>query len=330
MPFKTKRSGGRHSHPPLVAYGTFGRAMLSGLRRLVADGVGRSAIQDCSVTRGDLIRAMVNDDWAALSPMLEVIDRGYCTPAHPTPLLFVHGAWHAAWCWDEHFLNFFADKGYRALAVSLRGHGNSPAPRPMQTCSIANYVDDVASVADSLPTRPVVIGHSMGGLVVQKYLESRNPPAGVLVASAPPRGVAGFLMRFMKRHPWRITRLVITTKSLHGVNPPKLAREHFFSTQTAESDVVRYAARLGEEFLGKSTLDMTLLNLPRPHLVSTPLLVLGAERDGCFTLKEVHATARAYRTEAEIFPGMGHDMMLDPGWAAVAERIHTWLGACGL
>jgi hypothetical protein len=63
---------------------------------------------------------MANDDWAALSPMLEVIDRGHCTPAHPTPLLVVHGAWDAAWCWDEHFLNFFADKGYRALAASLR------------------------------------------------------------------------------------------------------------------------------------------------------------------------------------------------------------------
>ena len=42
--------------------------------------------------------------------------------------------------------------------------------------------------------------------------------------------------------------------------------------------------------------------------------------------KEVLATARAYRTEAEFFPDMGHNMMLEPGWAAVAERIHTWLG----
>ena len=40
-----------------------------------------------------------------------------------TPVLFVHGAWHGAWCGDEHFLDFFADKGYRAVALSLRGHG---------------------------------------------------------------------------------------------------------------------------------------------------------------------------------------------------------------
>jgi hypothetical protein len=43
--------------------------------------------------------------------MLEAIDKGRCTDAHPVPLLFVHGAWHGAWCWDEHFLDLFADKG---------------------------------------------------------------------------------------------------------------------------------------------------------------------------------------------------------------------------
>jgi hypothetical protein len=51
--------------------------------------------------------------------MLEVIDKGACSELDPVPLPFVHGARHAAWCWDEHFLDFFANKGYRAIAVSL-------------------------------------------------------------------------------------------------------------------------------------------------------------------------------------------------------------------
>ena len=134
---------------------------------------------------------------------------------------------------------------------------------PCRTCSIVDYAGDVDSVADSLPTRPVAIGHSMGGCVVQKYLESRDAPAGVLVASMPPRGAGAFLLRYMKRHPWNFPRSIITTKSLHTFNTPKLAREHFFSAQTSESGVARYAARLGEEFAGKQTLDMALLNLPR-------------------------------------------------------------------
>jgi alpha-beta hydrolase superfamily lysophospholipase len=75
---------------------------------------------------------------------------------------------------------------------------------------------------------------------------------------------------------------------------------------------------------------MMLLNLPRPKKVTTPLLVVGAERDAIFTPSEERTTARAYNTDAEIFPDMGHDMMLEPGWAAVAERIHLWLGTRGL
>jgi pimeloyl-ACP methyl ester carboxylesterase len=259
--------------------------------------------------------------------MLEVIDKGSPGKAHPTPLLFVHGVMHAAWCWDEHFLDFVADKGYRAVAVSLRGHGKS-SPKPLRLCSIADFVDDVDSVANSLPTRPVLIGHSMGGFIVQKYLESRDAPAAVLLASAPPRGCGPILLRLIKRHPWRVARSLVTTKLSYTLaTTPERARESFFSEAVFDADVARYTEQLGEEYLTKLLPDLVFLALPKPHLVSTPLLVLGGEADRLFTQQEVHATAAVYHTEAEFFPDMGHDMMLEPGWAAVAQRIHSWLEA---
>jgi pimeloyl-ACP methyl ester carboxylesterase len=261
--------------------------------------------------------------------MLEVIDKGSVSPSHPVPLLFVHGAWHAAWCWDEHLLSFFADKGYRALAVSLRGHGGSPTAKPLRACSVADYVEDVSSVADSLFTRPVVIGHSMGGLIVQKYLEMHDAPAGVLLSSMPPQGNLGSALRWIRRHPWHFAGMAITGKALPYISTPELARERFFSAQTPESDVLGYAARLQEDS-SRIGIDCLLLSLPRPKRVTTPMLVMGADDDGAHTRREVRATARAYRTEAEFFPNMGHDMMLEPGWAAVAERIHSWLGMRGL
>ena len=257
--------------------------------------------------------------------MLEVIDKGSSSDAHPVPLLFVHGAWHGAWCWDEYFLDFFADRGYRALAVSLRGHGNSPTPRSLRACSIADYVDDVKSVADDLPARPVVIGHSMGGLVVQKYLESNTAPAGVLVAAIPVRGGGPAVLRYTRRHPWRALKGALTGYTMHNLDTPARARESMFSPRTPESEVARYVARFQPESQRVLYLDQTFRALPRPEKVSTPLLVLGAERDGVFTPAEVRATAAAYGTVAEIFPDMGHDMMIEPAWDAVAERIHTWL-----
>jgi hypothetical protein len=56
---------------------------------------------------------------------LEVIDQGSCSESHPAPLLFVHGAWHVAWCWNENFLGFFADKGFRAARESAEGQKES-------------------------------------------------------------------------------------------------------------------------------------------------------------------------------------------------------------
>lgn len=260
--------------------------------------------------------------------MLEVVDRGMETQSHPLPLLFVHGAWHAAWCWDEHFLGYFADQGYRALAISLRGHGGSPTNKKLRNLSLKDFVTDLKAAADALTAPPVLIGHSMGGLLVQKYLEHRDLPAGVLMASVPPQGFLGSGLRWVKRHPWHFAKLTATGKSLPYVSTPELARERFFCTSTPEAVVRRYAGKLQEES-ARAGLD-GLVRLPRPARVRTPLLVLGAAEDGAVTRDEVLATARAYRTEANFFASMGHNMMLEAGWEQVAERIHSWLRQKGL
>ncbi|MGB0973151.1 MAG: alpha/beta hydrolase [Mycobacterium sp.] len=260
--------------------------------------------------------------------MLEVIDKGAVSDSHPAPLLFVHGAWHAAWCWDEHFLDFFAGRGYRALAVSLRGHGGSPTEKKLRHLSYADFAEDITSTADALPTPPVVVGHSLGGALVQRYLESRTAPAGVLLASMPPQGNLRSGLRWIRRHPWHFAKLTATGRSLPYVNTPELARERFFSVHTPDSVVLRYAARLQEEST-RIGLD-GLVKLSRPARVKTQLLVLGAQDDGAVTQGEVRATARAYGTKAEFFPQMGHNMMLEPGWQTVAERLDTWLRGRGL
>ena len=95
------------------------------------------------------------------------------------PLLFVHGAWHGAWCWDEHFLDFFADQGYACYTPSLSGHGASPGRERLRWTGIQEYVRDVAEAATRLPTQPVLIGHSMGGFVIQKYLEHHTAAGAI-------------------------------------------------------------------------------------------------------------------------------------------------------
>jgi pimeloyl-ACP methyl ester carboxylesterase len=260
--------------------------------------------------------------------MLEVISKGSGTDAHPVPLLFVHGGYHGAWCWDEHFLDYFADRGFQAVAVSLRGHGQSTLSGSIRSCSIADYVDDVHSVADAMDFEPVVVGHSMGGFVVQKYLEQHRAPAAVLMASIPPQGTLRVVLRMVRRHPWTFMRCNTVGDSVDFVRIPGIARELLFSAHTPNAVVESCAARLQPES-ARAGLDQ-VRRLPKAGRVAAPLLVLGARDDGFVTNDEVTATGRTYGTEAEFFPGMGHNMMVEPGWQAVAERIDGWLTDRGL
>lgn len=73
----------------------------------------------------------------------------------------------------------------------------------------------------------------------------------------------------------------------------------------------------------------TVNRLPDAGLVKSPMLVLGAADDGMRVDGDALAVAQIYQTDLEIFPDMGHVMMLEPGWQAVAERIDSWLGGQG-
>ncbi|WP_156689912.1 alpha/beta hydrolase [Mycobacterium sp. Marseille-P9652] len=256
--------------------------------------------------------------------MLEVIDKGACTDAHPDPLLFVHGGWHGAWCW-EHFLDFFAGAGYRAVAISLRGHGASPTAKPLHKVTIADYLDDVRATADDLGGAPVLVGHSLGGFVIQRYLETHTAPAAVLVGSVPPQGVLRLALRVWRRRPSMTMEAWSDPTLLKFLATPALTREYLFCTDTPEDVVQACMQRAGAESIRAAMTDPVVRRV-RTKRVTTPMLVLGAVHDGFVSVGDVRATARAYRTEPEFFE-MGHNMMLEPGWRDVARRIDAWLSA---
>ena len=261
---------------------------------------------------------------------LEVVTHEPKTGARSTPLLFVHGAWHGAWCWAEYFLPYFAEHGYTSHAIDLRGHGKSEGANKLRWTGISHYVSDVGQVVDQLDEAPVLIGHSMGGLVVQKYLESDSRiPAAVLLASVPPTGAVRTTLNIAMRHPGVFLKANTTLKLYPIVGTPELTREAFFSADMHEEKVRGYHHRIQNESY-RAFLDMLFLKLPRPRRVKTPVLVLGAANDTIFSNNEVHASAQAYRTQAEIFDDMAHDMMLEAGWQSVADRMLRWFDERGV
>lgn len=255
---------------------------------------------------------------------LEIITEKPKAAPRNTPVLFVHGAWHGAWCWEEHFLPYFSEKGYAAHALSLRGHGTSDRPAHFRWMRIADYVADVAQVVKELPEAPVLVGHSMGGLVVQKYLEENDAPAAVLLASVPVNGVLKTTLGIASRHPLIFLKANLIWSLYPIIGKPKLTREAFFSADISSEKLDGYFGRIQDESY-LAFLDMMIFSLPNPEKVETDMLVLGAENDAIFTPDEVAATAKAYHTEAGMFSDMAHDMMLETGWQAVADRILNWL-----
>jgi hypothetical protein len=260
--------------------------------------------------------------------MLELIRRLPGGETDARPLLFIHGAWHGAWCWDEYMLPYVAEQGIPAYAVSLRGHGASLNDKVMALTTVGDYITDVAwAMAQVTAERgqpPVLVGHSMGGYVVQKALERYDVPGAVLMASIPVMGVLPLLLRLTRDY----TLTTITALSmLHLYQYVKqVERVHtmFFSPSVPRDDVERWQSQMVNESLGV-ILQATLLDLPRPKRINpTPLLVLGAANDAIFTVGEVEATAQAYGTTAHIIPEMAHDMMLEPGWQAVADHVVMW------
>jgi len=255
---------------------------------------------------------------------LEIVSREPVGSGHATPLLFVHGMCHGAWCWEVHFLDYFARRGFAAHAVNLRGHGKSEGREQLRWTRIADFVEDVASAARQLPSRPVLIGHSMGGFVVQKYLEAHDAPGAVLLSSPSPAGLRNAILSIARRRPFVFAKVNATLSLAPLVAAPHLAREAFFSDDLPDDTLRAYWQRMQDESY-RALLDMALLERLAPAKVKTPLLVLGAGRDRMLPFRHIEDTARAYHTRAEIIPDVAHDSMLEQRWEAVAGRILAWL-----
>ena len=253
---------------------------------------------------------------------LEILRRDAEGPGDGVPVLLVHGAWHGAWCWDRGFMARVAGAGHPVAAVSLRGHGGSGGRGPLarRLHGLAGYVDDVAAAAATLPAPPVVVGHSMGGLVVARYLSERRPArAGALLAPAPLTGVLPLTLRLLAREPAVVARVLATASCAPVVDDAARVARLFLAGPNAAARGASLAPELCDESF-RAFLGMLVARVDAAR-VAVPVTVLAAGADAVFTADEARRTAEALRAPLVSFPGMGHDMMLEPGWPAVADAV---------
>ena len=249
-----------------------------------------------------------------------------CKPARKTgqpPLLFVHGAFAGAWMWTETFRPVLAKAGYPCYAVSLRGHGGSDGRDHIDWHSINDYVDDLVKVVGQMDEPPVLIGHSMGGFVVQKYLEHHQAAGVVLLCSVPPQGLVAsqFHLMFQKPHLFADLNSIMTGDCTDVTT----LREALFAGDVDESMLTAWLTRMQAES-HRALWDMSMFNLPNLQQMNRPpMLILGAEKDVLVPAFLVQTTAQTYGLQAHIFRDMGHSVTHEKEWPLVAATIGKWL-----
>ncbi len=266
---------------------------------------------------------MTRDIRAGAGDRLELLEATPLAPAYPHPLLFLHGAFTGAWCWAEHFLGNFAAQGFACYALSFRGHGASRGRESLMSSGIQDYVEDVFEAVNRIGKPPVLIGHSMGGFIAQKYLEDAPVPGMALLAPVPPQGLFASQLKLAFENPTLFAEL--NTLLSRGRASPAAMHKALFAGPVAAEKLAEWFRRTQPESQ-RAMWDMTLFALPWLWRKNrAPLLWLAAENDALMPVEQMRIGAGMLGSSVEVMPGLGHAMMLDAGWQAVADRVITWL-----
>ncbi|WP_404418752.1 alpha/beta hydrolase [Marinospirillum sp.] len=261
-------------------------------------------------------------------PRLELLYRLSKQP-DAVPVLFVHGIFSGAWIWDKYFLPWFAERGYQAYALSFRGHGHSSAPDPDGQYQMHEYVQDLADAVAIIERThgqaPLLVGHSMGGMVVQRYLSEQRGRGAVLVTSIPPQGIWPLSWANLLTHPFESLSLSRSFMFPESTTPAEF-HQAMFSGPVEAGKLVSWMRQMVPESFALIW-DMTWRDLPYVFEVyKTPLEVVGARQDKVIPPSMVKLTAATYGCTPR-WVDAGHGLMLDTSWQAAAETVNEALEA---
>jgi len=256
-----------------------------------------------------------------------------------TPVVFVHGLWLYADSWGA-WVDLFRDAGYAPTAPGWPGDSSTIEETRSQPDRVAGHgIDDVvehyARIIDGLDARPIVIGHSFGGLVVQRLLGQDLAAAAVAIDAAPIKGVVYLPLSALRvasvalRNPANKKRAVaLTAKQFR----------YGFGNAVSAAESNELCERWTIPSPGKPLFEAASASLsPRlPAKVNTdnaargPLLLTAGGKDHTVPPAIIKSTLKQYRkspavTDVKEFPDRGHSLTIDKGWHEVADTALTWL-----
>jgi non-heme chloroperoxidase len=234
-------------------------------------------------------------------------------------VLCLHGLFAGSWVYDR-MLPMLAERGYPAYAVSYRGHTPNPPLPGIGRVSVADYATDAASVARTLE-RPILIGHSLGGLVALLLAGRNLARAAILVSPAPPRGITVFTPELFVRTLRQLPSLLFSrplvpnaadTNALVLNRVPVEQRAALLERFTPDSGRAARQAALG------------VYHVP-PRAVRTPMLVVAGEHDRFIPPRVGAKVAARYNAQFRIAPDRGHFFFAEPGLDHELGEMINWI-----
>jgi pimeloyl-ACP methyl ester carboxylesterase len=245
------------------------------------------------------------------------------------PILFVHGMYLNGESWDP-WVERASARGIHSSAPSWPFHEGRPAElradvRPgLGKLTFGDVVAFLKALIDGMPHPPHLVGHSIGGLAVQKLLADGYGRSGVAISPAPPPGVISYSPHFLRANWPHINPLA-------GDRPIIMTRERFRYTfantmPAADSDAAcdRFTVPESRNVPRSTLTSQARIDFRKPH---PPLLVLTGDADHLTPPGMVRRNAAAYSepVECEVYTGRGHFICNEPGWEQVADRAFDWI-----
>ena len=245
------------------------------------------------------------------------------------PVMMIHGGFCGPWVFDG-FAKKFEAAGYVVHRPALRFHDKAKPPAALGSTSLIDYAADLDEAVGALKAAPILVGHSLGGLLAQMLAARREIRACVLLAPSAPWGVPPSTLfeigaaQAMLLQPGFWNQILSPDATIAGW--------HFLDRYSPEERDVLFK-RFGPES-GRATfemmhwgLDMNRASEVDARKVSCPLLVLAGGEDRMHPPGTVKRIAALYGDLAvfEQLPGMSHWLIGEPGWEKVADRSLAWL-----
>jgi pimeloyl-ACP methyl ester carboxylesterase len=247
-------------------------------------------------------------------------------------ILLIHGMFMTPLCW-EHWIPCYQAKGYRVIAPAWPGRDKlvetlrkkHPDPE-LAKLKLSDIVEHIANFIKGLDEKPAIIGHSMGGLVVQLLLQRDLAVAGVALDPAPPMGVFTTAFSFVKANFPAINPFLLN-------RPVMMTFEHFqyafVNTLPLEEQRAAYERYLVPESRRVPTQSLTAAGRVDFKKSHPPLLITAGEKDHIVPASLNRTNYRKYQgssvTEFKEFPGRDHFLIGERGWEEVADYSLSWL-----